>query len=161
MSLGVFILITCNKCRTLLPDEYFHFRNKEKGLRQRACSTCLNKYAAQYRIKNHTKVLEGLRVSYRKSKLAQSRRPKSWGSIIESRRMWVYELKRNPCTDCNKIYPPFVMDLDHVKGEKKFTIASVMRNSVPDDVLMEEIMKCELVCSNCHRLRTYNRRHLQ
>lgn len=69
----------------------------------------------------------------------------------------VEQLKAQPCTDCGKSYPPYIMDFDHVK-EGKFKAVSRMvgRNSLAD--VLAEIDKCELVCSNCHRERTYQRR---
>lgn len=47
------------------------------------------------------------------------------------------------------------MEYDHVRGKKKFNIGHYNNKSVK--VLMEEIAKCELVCANCHRERTYRR----
>jgi len=63
-----------------------------------------------------------------------------------------------PCTDCGCYYPAVVMDFDHVRGEKKYTIAAMVRGQFSLSRIQEEIRKCELVCSNCHRLRTHNRR---
>jgi hypothetical protein len=45
------------------------------------------------------------------------------------------------------------MDLDHARGDKKFTVSTSYMH-VKDKVLAEEIAKCDAVCSNCHRLRT-------
>ena len=50
-----------------------------------------------------------------------------------------------------------VMDLDHVRGQKKFRLAAVKHVSL--ETLEEEINKCDVVCSNCHRIRTWNRAH--
>lgn len=59
--------------------------------------------------------------------------------------------------DCNKFYPPYIMDFDHVFGEKITNIAKVARIwGIPR--LQAEIEKCELVCSNCHRERTFKTR---
>jgi hypothetical protein len=30
----------------------------------------------------------------------------------------VHELKARPCADCGVQYPPYIMDFDHVSGEK-------------------------------------------
>ena len=65
--------------------------------------------------------------------------------------------KVDPCYDCGVSYPPYVMDFDHVRGTKFRNIAKMVgRNSISS--IKEEIEKCDLVCSNCHRIRTYNRR---
>ncbi len=71
-------------------------------------------------------------------------------------RGWVNKLKEaSPCTDCNKAYPYYVMDFDHV-GDKNIEINKLI-NSCSIRRLEEEIKNCELVCSNCHRIRTYER----
>jgi hypothetical protein len=62
--------------------------------------------------------------------------------------------KNKPCMDCGREYPPCVMEFDHVRGEKKFEISKI-KYSV--GALRAELAKCELVCANCHRIRTMNR----
>jgi len=57
------------------------------------------------------------------------------------------------CTDCGYREHSCALDFDHIKGNKVKDV-SVMR-SIKN--IMEEISKCEVVCSNCHRIRTYNR----
>lgn len=63
-------------------------------------------------------------------------------------------LKNRPCIDCGLKYPPECMDFDHVRGKKLFTIGERRRQSG----LLAEIAKCDLVCANCHRIRTRARR---
>lgn len=64
----------------------------------------------------------------------------------------------SPCTDCGKFYPHYVMDYDHL-GEiaKVDNVSSLIRNTASRPLVMAEIAKCELVCSNCHRIRTHER----
>lgn len=62
-----------------------------------------------------------------------------------------------PCYDCGGMFPPEAMDFDHVSGTKSFTISQVPWLSW--DAVREEIDKCQLVCSNCHRVRTKTRRN--
>jgi hypothetical protein len=59
--------------------------------------------------------------------------------------------------DCGRTFDPYVMDFDHVRGKKAFTIG-LAREAVSIARLMEEVAKCDVVCSNCHRLRTKKRR---
>lgn len=61
-----------------------------------------------------------------------------------------------PCTDCGKKYHPFVMDFDHV-GEKDRDVSLLVQAPASVKRLMAEIAKCELVCANCHRMRTFTR----
>lgn len=69
------------------------------------------------------------------------------------------EGREKPCSDCGKRYPFYVMDYDHVRGEKSFGIATVRRCTYTEERLLEEIAKCDVVCSNCHRERTWTRKH--
>lgn len=64
-------------------------------------------------------------------------------------------LKDTPCVDCGKNFPPVAMDFDHVQGGKVSTIARMRSVTWPS--VLEELLKCELVCANCHRIRTYLR----
>jgi 5-methylcytosine-specific restriction endonuclease McrA len=60
-----------------------------------------------------------------------------------------------PCADCGQNYPYYVMDFDHINNKTTNINALVERCSI--EKLEEEMANCELVCSNCHRVRTYNR----
>lgn len=63
---------------------------------------------------------------------------------------------QNPCVDCKQFWPAIVMEFDHRPGETKHK--AVSRLSTATSVLAE-MAKCDLVCSNCHRIRTGNRKH--
>jgi hypothetical protein len=65
------------------------------------------------------------------------------------------ELKSTtPCLDCGKLHKPCQMDFDHIVSKtKKANVAQFMGH--PTKVLLEEIAKCHLVCSNCHRVRSH------
>ena len=59
------------------------------------------------------------------------------------------------CMDCGNKFPPLCMDFDHVRGEKTANISEmVYASKYSMDTLRTEIEKCEVVCANCHRLRT-------
>jgi hypothetical protein len=79
-------------------------------------------------------------------------------------RKFLDTLKIKPCFDCNKSYPPYVMDFDHRPGEvKSFEInkfANVSSMKIENlNLLYKEIDKCDLVCANCHRERTHKRQY--
>jgi hypothetical protein len=67
--------------------------------------------------------------------------------------------KAVPCTDCGVSYPYYVMDLDHTRGERIFWLSDVTRRwrDFTYAMVVEELTKCDVVCSNCHRLRTHQR----
>jgi len=64
-----------------------------------------------------------------------------------------------PCTDCNKFYPSVCMGWDHLpQYTKLFQLGGAIPKGITSQQILEEINKCELVCHNCHALRTSNRR---
>ncbi len=70
-------------------------------------------------------------------------------------RALIDELKSVPCADCGVEYPPYVMDFDHRDPNTKlFRVSSRTHHST--EKLCAEIAKCDVVCSNCHRIRTHN-----
>jgi hypothetical protein len=74
-------------------------------------------------------------------------------------KQYISNLKETtPCKDCNKFYIAIVMDFDHRLGEiKKFNVAYMVGKHKNREDIEAEIAKCDIVCSNCHRIRTFNR----
>lgn len=72
-------------------------------------------------------------------------------------REFVDELKSAPCSDCGYTYPPYVMQFDHIGLDKAANISTLVANGA-SKLLHEELKKCELVCANCHAIRTHTRR---
>jgi hypothetical protein len=60
-----------------------------------------------------------------------------------------------PCADCQEVFPPVCIDFDHVRGEKIKGLSGMW--SWSRSRILAELEKCELVCANCHRLRTEDR----
>ncbi len=60
------------------------------------------------------------------------------------------------CTDCGYSADPVALDFDHLPGTtKKYRIACMAGMSRA--LIDAEIAKCEVVCANCHRIRTAQR----
>lgn len=75
---------------------------------------------------------------------------------MHEKKDWLGEFKKRPCMDCKNIFPTECMDFDHRPGEiKKFNINSSYNRNKKD--LLKEIQKCDIICSNCHRIRTKSR----
>jgi hypothetical protein len=70
---------------------------------------------------------------------------------------FIREAKAHPCVDCSGSFPPCAMDFDHVRGEKLFSLSRAANKNISK--CREEIAKCDLVCANCHRVRTTLRRY--
>ncbi len=61
------------------------------------------------------------------------------------------------CTDCGaKDYR--ILEFDHVPELDDGTSRCDVRSTMSMVRLMHEISKCEVVCGNCHAIRTYQRR---
>ena len=65
----------------------------------------------------------------------------------------VREAKDVPCMDCGKRWHFCAMDFDHVRGKKLFEINDASCRALQK--VKDEIAKCNVVCANCHRIRTY------
>jgi hypothetical protein len=95
---------------------------------------------------------------------AQKEKYKSKGRqrVLERReaaREMVIAIKTgNPCMDCGESFHHVAMDFDHRTGEdKRAQVSHLQKHGASIDVILAEIAKCDLVCANCHRVRTYNR----
>ena len=67
--------------------------------------------------------------------------------------------ERSICADCKQSYHYSQMDFDHVDGKKKHNLARYANSAVSIKTIKEEISKCEVVCANCHRYRTWERQN--
>jgi hypothetical protein len=70
-----------------------------------------------------------------------------------------YKLEQG-CNDCGYRDHPEALELDHLPGSKKMKAISAMVGSASKVRLEAELAKCEVVCANCHRVRTSKRRKL-
>lgn len=64
-----------------------------------------------------------------------------------------------PCLDCGRGFPPEAMHWDHRPGTEKLGEVSTIGRRRSIAMLMDELNKCDLVCANCHAIRTYARLH--
>lgn len=60
-------------------------------------------------------------------------------------------MKEKPCERCEIQYPPYVMEWHHREPtEKEFGLGQLY--SFGKKRILAEIEKCDLYCSNCHRI---------
>lgn len=60
------------------------------------------------------------------------------------------------CVDCY-ISDWRVLDFDHVRGKKTYNVSDMKGSSIA--MIKKEIKKCVIRCSNCHRIKTFERRN--
>jgi hypothetical protein len=131
---------TCTQCKT--SKELSEF-NKNKTRKDGHASMCRECWKIYYKSNYYQRGNERERL-YKKNKEKR-----------EQIRELIRTRKSVPCMDCNNQYPYYVMDFDHRDPkEKSFTIAS-MTNKSNVELVMKEIEKCDVVCANCHRIRTH------
>lgn len=78
-------------------------------------------------------------------------------------RKYVRELKLSSgCMDCGGMFDvPEVLEFDHVGEDKDRAVAILVGRGISLARLQAEIAKCEIVCANCHRIRTVTRRGVE
>lgn len=130
---------TCGCCREeKVETEFAHLKN---GKWRSTCKEC-----QRFKSKKH----------YEKNKEDYFERNKKHRAVV---REFIRELKSNtPCTDCGRNFHYCVMDFDHRPGVEKVEEVSGMGSRTWKQV-KEEIAKCDVVCSNCHRVRTFERKN--
>jgi len=136
----------CSKCnrQLLLADFYQRRKGSRAGKYYEKCIACMKERGVKYYHDNHDRQL----------KLAILRRNKNRLKMIK----YMNNIKSKPCMDCGSTYPPYVMDFDHKDGSIKSGNVSRMSNGGWSKIKVDsEIEKCDLVCSNCHRIRTFKR----
>jgi hypothetical protein len=145
----------CTACHEFkLKTEFQARKDRPKGICS-WCKKCSNKFTSKFWKNNPDKkrIKEQNWKSKNKEKLTQY-----WSKRDIKIHNLILEFKDKPCTDCGIKYHPCAMDFDHLDATKKVgNISSLSKWRNKTSELLEEISKCELVCSNCHRMRTYNR----
>ncbi len=61
-------------------------------------------------------------------------------------------LKDHPCVKCGESNP-IVLDFDHLR-DKEFEIARAVMDVYSWKTVSKEIEKCQVLCANCHRIKT-------
>lgn len=129
---------TCTKCKEEKQLSEFAIKNKITGKRNSICKKCFNIYQREHYKNNKITYLE---------KNDRNR---------EKIREYINKVKTVPCTDCKNTFPPCVMDFDH-QYDKDFNISEAANRCMSIEKIAAEIAKCEIVCANCHRLRTHSK----
>lgn len=142
---------TCPKCKITKTTVEFWASNhtaKNSGTKIAewciSCRTAKRLYEQSY---YHSNLKRKKAVVTRATEVRKSKK--------QNKKALLAELKSVPCKDCGKTYPPYVMDFDHVRGAKSFNIS--YSEILETNKILEEAKKCDVVCSNCHRIRTFKR----
>jgi len=63
------------------------------------------------------------------------------------------------CCECGGKFPYYVLDFDHRNPEEKSYQPAKLAETGSWDKMLAEIAKCDVVCANCHRERTHQKKH--
>lgn len=129
----------CTKCGRTLADDEFAWRDRGPGKRGSSCKDCARSYRIAWYEKNAA--VQKAAVQARRS----DRRTINNAIVAAA--------KDRPCVDCGSRFPPEAMDFDHVGPAKRWNIGTA-KTYVSEAELRAEIAVCEVVCANCHRVRT-------
>src|SRR5579872_1945432 len=84
--------------------------------------------------------------------------PRNKGARVRNRMLTSIWKHASGCVDCGYRLHPEALDFDHVNDDKRNNVATLANRGVAVNTLFVEMQKCEVVCANCHRLRTMRRR---
>jgi len=62
------------------------------------------------------------------------------------------------CTDCKQKFPHYVLEFDHIPEKEKLRRVYKVFKTCGISAALQKIEKCEVVCANCHKTRTYKRK---
>lgn len=132
---GTYVLRRCATCAEWKTSSEFH---RSRTGQFTYCRDCRRAYDRRYYAERG-----------RSARLARRR------AAIDAAREWMVGLKDGiPCADCAQAFPVYVMHWDHLPGFDKIGDISTMVAHRKREIVLEELKKCQLVCANCHILRT-------
>lgn len=150
----------CRKCDTEKPLDDFYVARGPRTNRdghQSYCKICTVANSEAWRKANMDRARTGAR-KYRAAHAERYRQHEENRYARSPAVKLAKEARGKPCVDCGIELPWQVMELDHVRGEKSFTISGPRLRNRPPDAVAAEIAKCEVRCPNCHRMRHYRER---
>jgi hypothetical protein len=74
--------------------------------------------------------------------------------------LFVDEFKlKTGCKDCGYNKDAIALQFDHLR-DKQAAISKLVAQGASKDIVLTEMAKCEVVCANCHAIRTRDRLRL-
>lgn len=115
-------------------------------------NTCRDCHAAKGRRWRATNLAR----AHELDKLKRIRHKEKYYQDWWSKADYINSFKARPCMDCGGEFPDYVMQFDHVRGQKHRIVSGMKQYS--KERIDAEIAKCDIVCANCHAIRTEKRR---
>ena len=135
------LMKVCTRCKNPKPLSAFAKRTASKDGLASWCREC---FADRAKVRYAENSAERDRIN-RNRKAARDRNQKNLREFLQGK----------SCADCG-FSDWRVLEFDHRDPEEKsFNVANMVRAWSWKNIL-KEIEKCDVVCANCHRIRTYN-----
>jgi hypothetical protein len=142
---------TCEKCGESSPIENFEYHSSYKDDFFTICKKCYDKIKLEKDAKKAER-LEKKNQTKEKNKLKKKEAQKRISEKHKLLKLKLIEEKGSVCLDCNKSYPIVCYDFHHRdKTSKEYGWGQLKNKS--EEIIRAEIEKCDLLCSNCHRIR--------
>lgn len=145
--------MTCHHCKKeKVMWAFATFRTRRGALHRRGvCKECRS-----LRVQRRARYYKAYRKKYNeKNRSKKALRDAQRRAEVKA---YVDRIKAStPCADCKRKFPAICMDFDHVKGKTR-NVSGLVSGAYRLALIKEEIVRCELVCSCCHRIRTQKRK---
>ncbi len=136
------VMKTCSKCKRIRPLEDFPSQIKNgKSCIIAKCFSCKREYDREFWAKTKAR---------RNSRKVLNRK-----AIFKRNLLFLRDyFNDNPCVGCGE-KDPIVLEFDHVDPSTKTRCVSEMIG-LSIRTIKSEIIKCQVLCANCHRRKTAN-----
>ena len=133
----------CSKCNTEKQEDQFNYKNKSKSILQSNCRSC-------------QKIMKDLHYQKNKKRYYEKNKKRK-----QDYKKWFIEYKKDlRCVKCDENHPA-VLDFHHQDPSKKDGgISAMIHFAHSKENILEEINKCIILCSNCHRKLHYEMKHV-
>jgi hypothetical protein len=150
----------CSRCKRWLPIDQFRARvMRGRPYVEARCRLCIANAVSKYAGTHRRTIRRTRKKWYAKNRARLIAYGKArYCNMHRERRDFIEWIKSAPCRDCGATFPYVCMDFDHCRGEKLTDVSKMQFGKFTNEEVMTELGKCELVCANCHRIRTATRR---
>ena len=144
-SITILPMRTCSACNKTKTEENFFYRSKRNNKLHAQCKEC---YIIKRRKiwKDHYHKYGS---KYRERAVERNKKLKTRLKLL-----LIEYLSDKSCIMCGNS-DPRVLEFDHLDPNvKSFEIARAIHNTISWDKILVEIEKCQILCANCHKIRT-------
>lgn len=138
---------TCTKCLQGKDESEFFIKDKKTGRLHTQCKVCYKEYRKTYYTEHYAKYHKEylLRAKIRRTTLRD-----------QFRHNMLKYLSNEQCAVCGEA-DIRTLEFDHIDPSKKsFSISQAVKLGYSWESVLDEILKCRILCANCHKKHTAN-----